>query len=82
MDEWADSNYLYYLKIKILKNPIWGIAIILALAAVTAFMIGRSLSDTVKAVGVMTVQAVPLAIVGLIGLLAIVGFNWYRSSRK
>lgn len=82
IDEWTDESYKYYLKIRIKNNPFWGIIILLAMATVSAYMIGRSLAEVLVAVGDMTVKSFPIAIVGLVGIAIIVGYKWLRQRRN
>jgi hypothetical protein len=80
-DEWADTNHRYYLQLKITRNPIFGLVILLILAGVTVYVIGRSLTDVVKEVVVLTQKSVPLALIGLAGIIVIVVWKWRRQRR-
>ncbi len=82
IDEWTDSAYRYYLKIKIENNIVWGIAILLVLGTVFVGVVGYYLSDLVTAVGIVTQKAFPLAVVGVIGLGIVIVYRWAIKAKR
>jgi hypothetical protein len=76
IDEWTDRAGRYYLKIKIVKNLIFGITVILVLSTVFVIAAGIALSDALSGVVEVTEAAVPLALFGLLGIIVIVGYKW------
>jgi hypothetical protein len=76
--EWIDDADRYYVEIVITGNPIWGIVVILALGTVFVVATGLMLKDCLVGIGEVTEKAIPLALIGLVGLIAVVGYKWLK----
>jgi len=82
LDRWTDDAYRLYYKIRIKNNPIWGVAILLILSAVTVYVVGMSLAEVLREVGVTSEKATPLAAIGLAAIAIIVAVRlWGRKKR-
>lgn len=80
-DEWIDANHKYYMEIEIINNLIVGLAVILVLSSVVIYVIGYSLSNVLSEVGVVETKTIPLAIIGLLGILAVAGYKWLTTKK-
>lgn len=80
-DEWTDSQNRYYMQIEIINNLIWGLAIILVLSAGALYVAGKALSETLSQIAVVEKSAIPLAALGLAGIVAVLGYKWLRSKK-
>lgn len=77
-DEWQDSGLKYYVKVKIKNNPLWGWIIIAAFSAVGLWLFNKSLAEVFEKAAVLTHEAVPLALVGLVVIFILWGSGWLK----
>jgi len=81
VDEWTDDAGRYYMKVKVIRNLLWGVVIVIALSTVFVVAAGIVLSDVLVGVGEVSEKAVPLTLLGIMGITLIVGYKWMKKRK-
>lgn len=81
-DEWTDPQGKYYIKIEVTKNVLAGLAVILVLSTIVIISAGYALSEILSGVVEVTEKSVPLAMIGLVGVIVILGYRWIMRKNR